>query len=32
METLGNSKTLVDSIDGTPSTRQEFAALLPPNA
>jgi 4-oxalocrotonate tautomerase len=30
METLGNSKTLFESIPGKPSTRQEFAALLPP--
>jgi 4-oxalocrotonate tautomerase len=29
METLGKSKTLFESINGQPSTSQEFAELLP---
>jgi 4-oxalocrotonate tautomerase len=29
METLGNSKAIVDSIDGKPTSRQEFAAAAP---
>jgi len=29
METLGNSKTLYETIDGRPTTRPEFAAQLP---
>jgi len=29
METLGNSKTLYESIDGHPTTRPEFATQLP---
>ena len=29
METLGNSKAIFESINGKPSTSQEFAALLP---
>jgi 4-oxalocrotonate tautomerase len=32
METLGNSKTIFESIGGKPTTSQEFAALLPANA
>jgi 4-oxalocrotonate tautomerase len=29
METLGNSKTIFESIKGKPTTSQEFEALLP---
>jgi 4-oxalocrotonate tautomerase len=29
METLGRSKAIVETIDGHPTTRQEFASALP---
>jgi 4-oxalocrotonate tautomerase len=29
METLGNSKAIVESIDGKPTSRKEFAAAAP---
>jgi 4-oxalocrotonate tautomerase len=32
METLGNSKTIYETIDGHPTTRKEFAAQVPSRA
>ena len=32
METLRNSKAVVEMIDGSPATRAEFAAQMPPGA